>query len=157
MTTEERLAKVERELDATKRRSRWLLAALAVAFGVWVLAGILGGRIAVNEVRARRLVLVDDEGQERAALDVIGNGPGLTLLDAAGNCRAMLAVTAEEPWLTLFDAAQKPRAALEMTPNGPRLTLADETGKTRALLAVAAHGPGLYLNDAAGEAIWSAP
>ncbi|HUS44589.1 MAG TPA: hypothetical protein VM219_00935 [Phycisphaerae bacterium] len=30
MTTEERLAKVERELGRVKRRSRWLLAAMAI-------------------------------------------------------------------------------------------------------------------------------
>ena len=37
MTTEERLAKVERELGRAKRRSRWLLAALALGLGVLAL------------------------------------------------------------------------------------------------------------------------
>ena len=42
MTTEERLAKVERELGRVKRRSRWLLVGLALGLGVWVFAGTLG-------------------------------------------------------------------------------------------------------------------
>ncbi|MBE3068833.1 MAG: hypothetical protein IMZ66_01215 [Planctomycetes bacterium] len=42
MTTEERLAKVERELGRAKRRNRWLIAVVALAIGVWILAGTLG-------------------------------------------------------------------------------------------------------------------
>ncbi|MGB2936892.1 MAG: hypothetical protein WBD05_01635, partial [Phycisphaerae bacterium] len=79
MTTEERLAKVEQELGRAKRRSRWLLAALGLAFAAWVLvdifglksAGVQGGGAVVNEVCAQRVVLVDDEGRARAWLAVV--------------------------------------------------------------------------------------
>jgi hypothetical protein len=43
MTTEERLAKVERELGRAKRRSRWLLVALGLTTGAFALAWIFAG------------------------------------------------------------------------------------------------------------------
>jgi hypothetical protein len=92
MTTGERLENLERELARAKRRSRWLLAAVGLALGVWMRAGTLGPRtagaqpagVAVNEVRAKAFVLVDDAGRGRAGLDVTPDGPVLSLSDAAG-------------------------------------------------------------------------
>jgi hypothetical protein len=92
MTTEERLENLERELARAKRRNRWLLAAGGLAFGAWLLAGTLEPRTAgaqaagaaVNEVRAKAFVLVDDAGKPRAVLSVNAVGPALDLFDAAG-------------------------------------------------------------------------
>jgi len=42
MTTEERLARLEKDLARGRRLNRWLLAALGVSLGAWVLAGALG-------------------------------------------------------------------------------------------------------------------
>ena len=92
MTTEERLAKVERELGRVKRRSRWLLVALALGLAalalVWALA---------EEVRAKRFVLVDEEGRERAALEMNADRPMLSLCDEKGQPRVALGVTADGP------------------------------------------------------------
>jgi len=143
MTTEERLANLEKGMARAKRRNCWLLAALGLALGALVLAGTLtpktagaqGGGVAVNEIRAQRLVLVDDEGRERAVLAAHKDGAGLNLLDEDG----------------------KNRAALAVTKDGPRLTLLDKNGKIRAGLAVYAVGPRLFLTNEAGKKIWSAP
>ena len=117
MTTEERLAKVERELRRVKRWSGWLLVGLALALGVSVLVAIFGpekaglqfGASVVNKVRTRRVVLVDDEGRERARLAMTEDGgPGLALFDQAGEKRAALGVDADGPKIVLFDPAGEP-------------------------------------------------
>ena len=142
-------------------------------------AGAHGGAAVVNEVRARRLVLVDAAGRERAVLRMVEDAPGLVLRDAAGKTRAVLDVDEDGPGLALFDAAGKgcaglgvhkdgpvlrlfdvdgkTRAGLGVHKSGSGLYLYDESGKTRAGLAVNADGPGLALFDAAGKTIWSAP
>ena len=112
MTTEERLAKVENELAEMKE-----------------------ARAVAEEVRFRRLVLVDYEGRKRAALDMGPDGPMLQLFDENGEPRASLMVGAELSMLGLDDAAGKPRATL----------------------VVGADVSRLFLFDAAGKVIWTAP
>jgi hypothetical protein len=165
MTTEERLAKVERELGRVKRGNRWLLAALGLALGAWIMAGTLalrtvgaeGGGAAVNEVRARRIVLADDQGRERGVLQMAADGPTLVLCDAMGKVRATLSAIASGPGLALYDAEGKGRAALVVLADGPRLALRGATGKVCAILSGGKDGPRLGLLDAAGKPIWSAP
>jgi len=112
MTTEERLTTLEQELAEMKE-----------------------GRAVAEEVRVRRLVLVDDEGRKRAALDMGPDGPTLRLFDENGVPREMLFVGAELSMLDLADAAGKPRATL----------------------VVGADVSRLFLFDAAGKVIWSTP
>ena len=135
MTTEERLAKVERELGRAKRRSRWLLAALGLSLGalVWESAartpraeaqGAVGGRT----VRANAFVLENAAGRERATLDLFGNGSSLNLLNAAGETRAVLAMTADKAVLGLIGPAGKGSAWLTADPDRPGLTVGDGKG-----------------------------
>ena len=161
MTTEERLAKVERELECVKRRSRWLLAALGLGLGAWVLAGTLepktagaqGGTAQVPAVvEAREFRLVDAAGKTRAFLALSADGPALVLVDTAGTTRAFLDLTANGPRLVLADAAGKPRLGLNIVEGAPLLSLSDENGKARAALSVTADGPGLGLRDENGKA-----
>ena len=56
-----------------------------------------------EEIRVKRLVLVDEAGKVRAALGVDDAGPGLFLFDEAGKQRADLAVIDAGPGLLLFD------------------------------------------------------
>jgi len=152
MTTEERLTTLEQKLAATRRRFRWLLVGLALGLGalalVWALA---------EEVRAKRFVLVDEEGRERAALEMIEDVPMLSLRNAAGNIRAALSVDADETGLGLCDAAGNIRATLSVDADGPMLSLADETATPRAALGVDTDGPRIVFSDAAGKPIWGAP
>ncbi|MGB2754299.1 MAG: hypothetical protein WBD75_01445 [Phycisphaerae bacterium] len=163
MTTEERLANLEKGMARAKRRNCWLLAALGLALGALVLAGTFtpktagaqGGGAAVNEVRARRLVLEDDEGRERGALEMGAYGPRLRLLDAAGQDRARLAVIADDSGLSLADENGKFCALLRVSKEGRALGLADENGKPRVVLCVRKDGSVLSLEK--GKEIWSAP
>jgi hypothetical protein len=128
MTTDERMENLEKGLASARRFNRWLLAAVGLALAVWILAGIFGpttagaqtAGAAVNEVRAKRFVLVDDAGKQRALLDVGGD----SILEKAFNAAS----------LCLYDAEGKPRAVLSASSvSGPDLSLRDESGKPRPL------------------------
>ena len=60
-----------------------------------------------NEVRARRFVLVDENGKTRATLNVDKAGPGLNLYDENEKIRASLSVMKGGPCLCLYDKLGK--------------------------------------------------
>jgi hypothetical protein len=153
MTTDERIEKLEKGLASARRLNRWLLAAVGLALGVWILAGTFGptmaaapaGGGAVKEVRANRFVVEDENGKVRAVLAVhrkensnVPNPP-----------RAPGSLPPPPP---LFD---KDYMRLETT-----LELFDVNGKVRICMGVAQSeggglfGPlqtGLYLFGASGK------
>ena len=76
MTTEERLAKVERELAETKaqatrakRRTRWLLAVVGLALVAWVMAGTVGPRTAEGQAEPKAVEQTRARLQETLDLD----------------------------------------------------------------------------------------
>jgi hypothetical protein len=160
MTTEERLENLERELAATRRRSRWLLGGLALGLGalalVWASAASVPKAEAQDAVGARgllanELIIVDENGKVRAMLGVYAGGPSLGLYDENGKERATLGVYAGGPSLALRDENGKERATLGVYAFGPGLALRDENSKDRAMLVLKADGPELSLRDAAGR------
>jgi len=86
-------------------------------------------------VRATSFVLLDDQGRDRAKLEMGLGGPWLWLMDENGRGRILLTVDKD----------------------GSKLTLLDENGKIRIGLAVDKYSPGLILLDENGKTIWSAP
>ncbi|MGB2754224.1 MAG: hypothetical protein WBD75_07990 [Phycisphaerae bacterium] len=102
MTTEERLAKVERELAD-------LRAELA------------------DGLTTCSLSIVDEQGKPRAMLNVDEDEARLSLCDAAGTLRATLSVGG--PMLVLADENGEPHAALSAVKAGVRLNMSDENGK----------------------------
>jgi len=163
MTTDERIENLEKGLASARRFNRWLLAAVGLALGVWILAGTFGptmaaapaGGGAVKEVRANRFVVEDANGKVRARLEAHDDGAGLFLLDENGKPRAGLSAFFNEPSLTLINGNQN--VGLYVGKNGPRLGLSDENGETRALLSMDKAGPRLALYDENGKPIWHAP
>ena len=179
MTTDERIENLEKGLASARRLNRWLLAAVGLALGVWILAGTLGPATAaapgsggaVKEVRANRFVVEDENGNVRASLGmvketvqsevpgVVYSGPRLELFAENGKVRARLDVTTcnlgrpkDEPRLTLFDDNDKTRVTLaSINTVGPTLSLHDAAGHIRATLDVDAAWSGLTLRDAADK------
>lgn len=138
---------LEARVRKLERENRWMklggLLVLALAGGV-ALMGQTTGQEVSDEVRTRRLTVVDETEETRASLVVTEQGPVLALIEA-GEIRAFLSVLDDVPKLTLFDEAGKPRASLIATKDGPLLALGDETGNPRASLDVMEGVPQLRL------------
>lgn len=159
MTTEQRLEKLERELSRATRCNSWLLAALAVFLGVWVIGESFGPETAraqptataFKEVRANRIVVVDKEGKGRIVLGLMSKfGPTLGVLDEKGRTRVLLGTKKTGPTLCMYDEKGRQRAILGGAGNGAVLSLFDK-GKPRAGLMGGEEGMGLTLFDEAGE------
>jgi len=126
MTIEERLENTERELGRVKRRSLWLLGAILIilAAGSWIAARAQFAGT-VKEIRARRILIEDENDKVRAAL----TAGGLSLYDEKG-LRAGLNVNKDGPKLVLYDENFKASAGLNQSLYGASLMLNDENGKT---------------------------
>jgi hypothetical protein len=137
MTTEERLTALEGEQAETKAKLAQLEKALEAQR---------------QEVRSRGFVLVEENGEVRAKLGIIGkDGAGLDLWDENGMHRAGLYVDKEGPKLNLGDENEKVRVGLGVDKDRPRLELGDENEKVCAALGVGKNGPVLNLWDENGE------
>jgi hypothetical protein len=87
MSTEERLERLEREVRAERRRTRWLLVVggmvvVGLALGwTWATftatAQAQGANIGPKMVRANQFILEDETGTDRAILYLDKNGPTL--------------------------------------------------------------------------------
>jgi len=101
-----------------------------------------------KEVKARRFVLVDGEGRERAMLFADPQGTQLVLSSASGNNLVRLAsFDALGPSLLFYDSHAKLRLRLAMDPNGPHLDMLD----AREKLVVSLYS----LRDVSSLTLWS--
>ena len=162
MTTDERFAKLERELSRARTRFRWLVvgaglcvmsAAVIYAFGQYQTTFTPRATKAStsNEIHANSFVLEDANGKPRASLGMDEDGLELRLRYENGNIGAALCLHDEKMVLSLADNSGKPRAVLGVTKNVPLLCLYDENEEPRATLAVLADGPHLVLRDEKGK------
>lgn len=159
MTNEERIARLE-------RNNRRLLAGLV---GVTLLAGLavviqLGNGSgttpkpdgdAVDEVRASRFTLVDENGKTRARLGVDEDGTGLRLYDENGKPRAVLSVDEDGTLLAMSDENGKLGPMLVTSKEMTLLNMYDKDAKARVTLGVGESGPVLGLRDENGKSVKS--
>ncbi len=161
MTTDERLEKLERELNQAKGRIRWLLAGIGLCLVIVAVIWAFGlatttahaSQGALKEIRANSFVLVDANGKPRASLGMDEDGLELRLRYENGNIGAALCLHDEKMVLSLADKNGKPRAVLGVSQNMPLLCLYDEKEEPRATLAVLADGPHLVLRDEKGKSL----
>lgn len=119
----------DRILALEKQVWRMKLAVLAVI--VLMFVSLIGQRRAdepSETIIARRIAVVDDQGQERAVLATRPDGGELVLHDAQGGKRLVLDVTASGPGLTFFERDGQVRVLLMLGQQGPRFSLTDPTG-----------------------------
>ena len=156
--TDERLACLTERLDCLERSHRRWKLALRATMMLLLLAGIgLGAaaprspqsiteaplvRSAVDELRAKRFVLVDDTGKMRALLGAATRGAvSLGLLDNDDKIRSVLIVDSDgTPRLELFGADETRRVVLSVFPNRSGLGIFGEAGRGGAVLDVVADG-----------------
>ncbi|MDD4889388.1 MAG: hypothetical protein PHU85_05620 [Phycisphaerae bacterium] len=105
----------------------------------------------VKVIRATAFVLVDDEGRERAKLEMRKDGPGLAFYDQNGSPRATLGVEVFGMSLVLADENGKARVMQTVGKDGPTLSLLDKNEKPRVCLGYVKAEPSLDLFDANGE------
>ena len=132
--------------------------------GALVFWGILGQSAQAgegqNEIRSHRISLVDEQGNERAALQMLGGEPRLAMYDAQGNERVSLSLFGGFPRLLMYDAQEKVRLSLNEHLGKTSLIMLDThgRGRFRVVLEVDSDGsPMLSMRNAQGKVIWTAP
>jgi len=161
MTIDQRLAKLERENQIINGAGAVLLLALGACL-------LLGGRQdtpkVVEDVRAKRIVIVDDEGKARITLSSSSEQPSLSLFDKDGKARMRLSLGQGMPDIRLFDKSGKKGAGIAVTDlAGPQIYFADRAGKSRAVMGYRRTEPGaigypfLHLYDEDGKVVYKAP
>ena len=157
MTIEERLENMEREMGRLNRHNRWLLGAILLAAGGLIVPGVLettafraraqvGGT--VKEIRARSIVIEDENGKTRVELGTDESGPNLKMLDENIKVRVGLYEFKGNSAITLYNENGTVGAGLLGSGMlGPGLTLCDENGHFRASLGAGKDGFDLNLYD----------
>jgi hypothetical protein len=168
VTLETRVERLERE---NRKLKRGAVLALVVGAGVILMGQFSGPRVS-ERLTTRDLVVVDESGRPRIALQSTQGGALVTLSDEAGRNRIIFDSTALAPGgaavilgdAMLLDAtpmlqfleAGKARIALGVKRNTSALTLSEETGKG-IFLAASTEGSVLSVHDAENNIIWKAP
>lgn len=182
MTTEQRLDALEREVHRTRRVNRWLLVVFGATIVVFTGLTVTGQeKHAPTELRARALVVEDENGKTRLRLTTIKSGssaalvlldangtPGmglemrmdgnaalLSVLDGRGSVRIGVMLDRDTTGLSLHDASG-PRAVLSVDKNEAGLALHDANGTPRVSLS-AARDAKMILWDASGQSVWTTP
>jgi hypothetical protein len=159
MTLEERLENMERKLGQVKRRQRGLLGAVLLVAGGLIIPLVFEttasrargqGAGTAKEMRARKIIIEDENGNARAQLFAGIDGPMLILWDENGMIRAGLTAAKDGTMLALYDENGKFGAGLKMAKGGSSLWLGDEKGETRVNMNATKEGPGLVLYDENG-------
>lgn len=115
-------------------------------------------RIESREIKARKIVLVDDTGATRVSIEMGPTGPELHLFDEHGLSRLKLALSNDGPGITLADEREHTRAWLGFAKDSLRIGFADEQGNSRAFFGVMPEsGPIVRFYDASQNLVWSAP
>ena len=132
----ESISKRLNRLEVESRRWKILASTSLAALGLVLFLGATGSRV-VDQIQARRIELLDEQGQVRLRLNVRANGA---------------------PMLRLYDKDKKRRLSLNVGANDePGLWLYDDAGNARLGLKVRASGwPMMQLYDANGKIVWKA-
>ena len=113
---------------------------------------------AADELRARRLTLVDERGQAKAWLAVEDGAPELVLASAEGREAVRLEVpgVTGKPALYFFDRQEGHQAELAMTQTGPVLHFSDPQRVRLRLATNELNAPLLAVYDEHGNVLLKA-
>lgn len=158
-TTNERLAALELEITHCRRsarRDRSIAAGLAGVLALVVMgaSGQPQKEKLPEEFRVKKLLLVNAQGETRAALGLLQDGaPRLDLFDENAKVRLSVGLAkGGTPELDLNDEKSENRAVLGLLRDGsPTLEFHDERKKLRSALSLSSDGsPALILSDEKG-------
>ncbi len=146
----ERVNRLERE---NRRLKQCGLALLSLA-GVGLLMGQAAPR--ANVVQAQRVVIVDEEGNERIVMAAAKDQANIFLKNGRGQSSVVLSVAKDSAGLSVTDAEGKMRVNLakDLRPGGGAgLWLYDELGNPRYVAGVDRRGPNIILLDENGKPV----
>jgi len=156
--TDTRLTALEHEIKDCRRsafRDRVVMGGLAALVAVMAIGGMSEPEKVVEEVRTKKLVIVDDKGEARMTLVVLPDGmPRLSMSDEKGESRALFGLsTGDTPFLYMSDDKGEARMTLVVLPDGKsKLDMKDEKGHSRMTLMVLPDGtPILSMKDEKGN------
>ncbi len=156
-----------------KAFSALLIAAVLGGICSQVVVSVVGGRqvdaaeaaatpaAALTEVRATALVIVGEDGVERARLGATDGEYGLVVRDAAGVARASRSLVGEEGAMTggvalaLHDATGRRRFYMGPGADGGGFEIVDPRGNTRFMFGEGPEGGALQISDAKGNTRFS--
>src|SRR5262245_25091439 len=119
------------ELAQLRRQNRWLKR-LNLAWMLAVLVILCAGqaRPQSESVQAKKFIVVDENGKERAVFGMANGGPELVMLDSADRTALQMQVpkVPDKGAIYLRDAELQSDLELAMTMNGPVLHLNDKAG-----------------------------
>jgi len=135
---------------------RWRLAATVAGAGLALVVFMGQARPELGEVKARKFVLVDDEGTSRATLAMEAGGPSLVLTDARGRGAIRLSVpkVPDKGTLYLSDGEARSDLELAMTQNGPVIHLNDKRGNRVRLATNELNAPLAAVYDEEGKLLF---
>ncbi len=173
MTTEQRVERIEKQLNRYRRLLTLTIGGVAAYVATWILGPQMllaqPATATSKEIRSLSFVLVDESDKIRAVLgfeesgsvslkfrDVNGKirlgisageeGSGLAILDESGKLRVDLAVNKDEPRFAFSDGSSKPRFVIFESSDGSlMLNMFDESETTRIALGLDKDGPVLSL------------
>ena len=153
---------ITQRLERLERGNRgWkILGSAAVAIlGLTFLIGAAGGKGSeiLEEVRATKFVVVDENENRWGELTVSQGTPALNLFDVSGERRLVLTVDSGRLAFGLLDANGNTLVAISIAPEIQGLAIADRNGRPRLAMGVKRAGPGLTFFDANAAPVWSAP
>jgi hypothetical protein len=164
MTIEERLENLERETGRLKRRNRWLLGAILLVAGGLVFPLFFETTASraraqaegtAKEIRAKRIVVEDENGKSRIMLSAGNNSPMMSLADEDGNSRITLFWSKISTGLMIYGENYKNLASLSAIKVGAGLAaglvVCDENGNPRIRLNAFKDGPKLTILDENGK------
>lgn len=149
---------LESRIEALEKRNRVLstgVVALVVLFAGFILAGAAAGP--ADEVVARRLSIVDDDGISKAEVLIVDGAGGIVLRDSNGNRRAVLHAGPDVPSLAMYEGSgENPVAVLGIAEDLPSLLLTDTSGNLRVKVTVDEEVAGFGVYSIAGEnQVWA--
>jgi len=134
---------MEQRLESLERRiNRYRLLASCLGVAVLAAVGIAAATSTspVEEIRAKKIVILNDQGKTVGLLEAGKLGGGLALFDSNGNLRLIAGGEDGGGRLILMDSSGKEGVlAIADAANGGKLNLLGKGGKPRTITAESAH------------------
>jgi len=145
------------ELEQLKRQNRWLQRVnLAWLLGAVVILCMGQARPQADSLQAKKFVVVDENGKERAVFGMASGGPELVMLDSTERVALHMQVpkVPDKAAIYLRDPELRSDLELAMTQNGAVVHLNDKSGNRVRLATNELNAPLAAVYDSEGKLLF---